>query len=422
MVLCLILIAAKILEKTAAAAAGAVLTILLGFVSAKDIFDFHGAVHWDAVVLIFSMFVLVECLTHTGFFTLIGEKVLAITRFHPVAIFVVFSVVSAILAAFMDSITVMIFMAKLTYEVTKVIKISPVPFVIAQITSANIGGAATMVGDPPNVIIGTSLGYSFLDFVFNTGPVALIALVLNITLFYLYYRSDITSVHYNRREFARLYRYLHPPASRKVRDFKKLVMMCCVFLGTIVLLVLHGPLSIPVSLAGFIGASVALLLGGKTAEESIKKIDWSTLVFFIGLFIIVGGLQNTGVTSDIASALADIAGGKNLIVIILVIWISFIVSSIVDNVPFASAMVPVIKDISSSAGIPLPTLAWSLALGCDIGGNSTPIGASANVVALSTLDECGRKVSWAEYCKSAIPITVAVMTLITVLVVVFYEY
>jgi len=408
------------INRTSASLVGAVLVVAAGLVKAEDIFNEHGVVHWDALLLIFGMFVLVEVLSETGFFRYVGVNALKFTKFNPVKVFVMFSALTAFLAAFMDSITVMIFMATLTIEVCKVIKMSPVPFILGEITSANIGGSATMVGDPPNIIIGTALQYNFMDFAQNTGVIAVAVFIVNVTFFLIYYRKFFASRYFNDKEFSRLYTYLYPPSRSYVKDMPYMKLVLSVFIFTVALLVVHHIIHISVAFIGVIGATLVLLFGGKKAMESAKKLDWNTLVFFGGLFVIVGGLEKSGVTTEIANGIGTIAGGNEAIIVTLILWLGFIISAFVDNVPFAAAMIPVIKSISATYGCNLETLAWATALTADIGGNATPIGASANVVALAVAEEKGINVKWKDFIKVALPATI--LSMLTINIVMWIRY
>ncbi|MGQ0796794.1 MAG: SLC13 family permease [Methanobacteriota archaeon] len=367
------------------------------------------AVSWEALGLIFGMFILIAALSDSGFFRWIGVHALRAARFRPTRIFFLFSGLAAFLAAFMDSITVMMFMASLTLEVCRNLGLRPAPFLIGQITSANIGGAATMVGDPPNVIIGTSLNLGFVDFAVNTGPIALAIFAANTGFFYAFLHTAGVQAPGAVRETAADGGPVDPWSA--VRDVRLMRIALVAFAFTVTLLVLHQLLDLVVVFAALLGATVVLVFGGKDMPELVSKIDWHTLVFLGGLFVIVGGLEETGVLRDIAGALGGAAGGNTALLLTLILWPAALLSLVVDNVPFTAAMVPVIRGIAAAQAVPVQPLAWSLALGADVGGNGTPIGASANVVGLAVAEKGGVHVSWRQYLRLALPATLIAIAL-----------
>jgi len=406
LVLCLIVIASGKIERILVAMMGAMAVFALGILSAEDIVDPHGPVHWEALGLIFGMFVMIHVLREVGFFRWISLKVMILARFNVIRLFFLFSILSALLAAFMDSITVLIFMVSLTLEITRILRISPIPFIISEITSANIGGSATMVGDPPNIVIGTALQYSFNDFVVNIGPLAVLAFCVNIIFMYLYYRGTLAKSKVNSLEFIKVYKYLRPPPETAIKDMRLMKITLLIFIFSMSLLVVHNLLGISVAFIGIMGAILTMLACGGKFPEMMEKIDWKTIIFFSGLFIIVGGLEKTGVTADIASAIQGASGGNMLLAITLIIWTAAVFSAFIDNVPMAATMVPIIRNLSESSGMDQGALAWASCIGCDIGGNASPIGASGNIVAISQMEKSGVKISWREYCRVAIPATV----------------
>lgn len=371
----------------------------LGFLTQRDLLHYE---NWEALGLIFGMFTLVAALRESGFFRWLGLSLVKWAKFDLLKVFILFAVVAAVLSAFMDSITVLLFMATLTIEVCGLLKINPLPLLFLEICSANIGGSATMVGDPPNIIIGTSFHFSFLDFVFNTGPIALAAFAVNLFFFYLWYRK----IFKDRKRIAEAATQKHlaiDPASA-ITDHKLMIVGTIIFGIVIFLLTIHHFLGLSVAFVGILGASLILLLGGEKMPEVLERIDWHTLIFFACLFIMVGGLEKVGVLSDIAHWIAAVSKGNSFLAVMAILWLSAVLSAFVDNVPFAAAMVPIVKGLSASTGIPLATMSWALALGTDIGGNGTPIGASANVVGISVMEKrTGKKISWGEYCKVAAP-------------------
>jgi Na+/H+ antiporter NhaD/arsenite permease-like protein len=314
---------------------------------------------------------------------------------------------SGFLAMFIDSITVLLFLATVTVELARLLKFDPVPIIIAEIFASNVGGSATMSGDPPNIIIGTAFGYTFFDFAVNTGPIAWIGMLATLGFFYLAFRKALRASQPDGGPAPEAFpdpgeAIVHPTLFR---------INTAIFLLVVVLLVTHAQTGISVALIGVIAATLTLLAGFRSAGHIMQRVDWRTLVFFIGLFISVGGLEETGVLEILARFIADISGGDLLVVIPIILWVSAVASSVVDNIPFAATMIPVLKGLSATAGLELRTLAWTLALGTDIGGNATPIGASANVVGTAVAEREGYPVGWGRFCRYAVPATVMVIGL-----------
>jgi len=417
LVIVYVLILSRKVHRTTAVLLGSVLVVGSGILHENEVLD---VVQWEALSLIFGMFVLVSALSKSGFFRWIGLHALKWSHFQPLRLFVAFSALSAFLAAFMDSITVMVFMSSLTIEVCRTLGLHPAPFLIAEITSANIGGAATMVGDPPNVILGTGLGFTFGDFVSNTGLIAVPIFLVNLGfLGYLMKRRGEARMPFDAEALEKEHAELDPASA--IKDLRLLRVSLIVFAFTVTLLVIHHLLDLLVAFVAVLGATLVLILGGKDMPELVEKIDWHTLLFLAGLFVVVGGLDKSGVLKDLAGWIAA-SGGNNLPVLLtMILWISALMSSVLDNVPFAAAMVPILRDLSSNGALPLAPLTWSAALGADIGGNATPIGASANVVGLAVAEKHGVQIGWKAYMRTAVPATLLSILVANALLLLLYR-
>lgn len=388
----------------------------LGLLTQGDLLHYE---NWEALGLIFGMFTLVAALRESGFFRWLGLSIVKRADFDVLKVFLFFAGTAAVLSALMDSITVLLFMATLTIEVCGLLKIKPLPLLLLAICSANIGGSATMVGDPPNIIIGTSYHFSFMDFVFNTGPIAVAAFAVNLLFFYLWYRHMFKDRQRIQQEAKSKHYHIDPTSA--ISDPRLMKIGVVIFGLVILLLTIHNFLGLSVAFVGVLGASLILLLGGNKMPEVLERIDWHTLIFFACLFIMVGGLEKVGILSDIAQWITQISGGQPILAVMAILWLSAFLSAFIDNVPFAAAMVPIVKGLSASTGIPLTTLAWALALGTDIGGNGTPIGASANVVGISITEKrTGKKITWGEYCKVAAPATLISVLVCSLLIYIRY--
>jgi Na+/H+ antiporter NhaD/arsenite permease-like protein len=372
----------------------------------EELVEFHQGVNWQTIIFIGGMMVMVEGLGEVGFFRWLCLRLAKLVNYKVVPILISFMLLSGFLAMFIDSITVLLFLATVTVELARLLKFDPVPIIIAEIFASNVGGSATMCGDPPNIIIGTAYGYSFFDFATNTGPIDWIGMFATLAFFYFSFRKVLKSSQDNTSNDLGTY----PEPHEAITNMHLFRINTLIFILIVVLLVTHAQSGISVALIGVIAASLTLAAGFSSAEHILKRVDWRTLLFFIGLFICVGGLEETGVLEILAEFIADISGGNIMIVIPIILWFSAFASAIVDNIPFAATMIPVLRDLAAkTAGFEQTTLAWTLALGTDIGGNATPIGASANVVGTAVAQREGYRISWARFCKYTIPATIVVI-------------
>lgn len=374
-------------------------------------------INWATIIFILGMMVMVEGMAKAGFFRWLCMTIAKAVHYRVIPIFLTFMIMSSVLAMFIDSITVILFLAAVTVELAGLLKFNPVPMILAEVFCANLGGSATMCGDPPNIIIGTSLGYSFADFISNTGVIAGISLVAIVIFFYFCFRKELKA---SEVAIGQIDESTYPNPKDAITDKKRFIFSCIIFACAIILLVTHAQTGLTVAFIGMFIAIVTLLVAGKSIKSLIKGIDYKTLLFFIGLFMVVGGLEQTGVLEVIANFIEKISGGNVKMMVVIIIWISAFASAFVDNIPFAATMIPVIKNLSIASGANLAVLAWALSMGTDIGGSATPIGASANVVGTSVAAKAGYPVGWGKYCKSAVPATMMVLVISTVFILVRY--
>lgn len=368
----------------------------------------HGSaagINWETIVFIFGMMVMVEGMAHVGFFRWLCMRIAKMVKYKIVPIFFTFMILSFVLAMFIDSITVILFLAAVTIELAVLLKFNPVPMILAEIFCANLGGSATMCGDPPNIIIGTSLGYTFMDFVTNTGVMAFASLGCVLVYFYLVFKKDLESKAENM-DYSNL-----PTPESAITDKNGFIISTVIFLVTVVLLVTHAQTGLTVSAIGTLVAIVTLAFSGKNALILLKKVDYKTIGFFIGLFVVIGGLEQTEILVIVAGFIGKISCGSIVVMLAIILWLSAIASAIVDNIPFATTMIPIIKALSATYGVDLSVLSWTLAMGTDIGGSATPIGASANVVGIATAAREGYIIKWGPYLKKMVPATVIVVVI-----------
>lgn len=372
-------------------------------------------INWATIIFIAGMMVMVEGMARAGFFRWLCMLLAKAVRYKVIPLFIAFMVMSAVLAMFIDSITVILFLAAVTIELAKLLKFNPVPMILSEIFCANLGGSATMCGDPPNIIIGTSFGYSFSDFIMNTGLMAGISLVVVIIYFFLVFRRELKEQSEEGLDLSSV-----PSPREAIVNKKSFVVSSIIFACAIIMLVTHAQTGLTVAFIGLTIAIVTLAAAGKYALKLLKLVDYKTLLFFVGLFIVVGGLEQTGILEIIAGFIGSISKGNLYLMVAIIIWISAVASALVDNIPFAATMVPIIKSLSMTQGLDLSTLTWALSMGTDIGGSATPIGASANVVGTSVAAKNGYIIGWGKYCKAAVPATLIVVLMSMLIIFVRY--
>lgn len=373
-------------------------------------------INWQTIIFIAGMMIMVEGMAKVGFFRWLCMEIAKMVKYQVIPIFMTFMLLSFVLAMFIDSITVILFLAAVTIELSQLLEFDPVPMILSEIFCANLGGSATMCGDPPNIIIGTSLGYSFTDFITNTGLMAVVSLVFVVVYFYFAFRKELKKNGANKKDHAS-----YPDPKEAITDKRGFIASCIIFLCAVVLLVSHAQTGLTVSTIGVAIAIVTLIVAGKDALELLKKVDYKTLLFFVGLFVVVSGLEETGVLEILAGFIGSVSGGNIAVMIAIIIIVSAVASAFIDNIPFAATMIPVITDLASDvAGVNLSVLAWALAIGTDIGGSATPIGASANVVGIATAAREGHIIKWGKYCKYMAPATIIVVAISLVMIYVRY--
>ena len=397
---------------------GGALLVAFGVMNIEEAFSY---ISWETLGLLAGMFLLVSILQEAGFFTWLAMTAVRKVNYHPTRLFVVLVLMAAFLAMFMDSITVMLFLAALTIQLCRLLNLDPVPVIIAEVCAANTGGAATLVGDPPNDILGTTLGFTFSDFVTHTAPISLISALILLGMFYLTSRRALKDAHaaldeITIAEIEALHNEdLHAHLTR---------VGLTGFLTAVFLLVFHMPLSewtgLPISaaVAALVPAGVALIaLRDDQKKKTLLKVDGESILFFGGLFVLIGGLEKVQVFEKLALVLSQVAQTSPTQLVLALHWGPGLLSGILDNVPLALAMSYVLKDLAAIPGMPaLGLMVWSLALGVDIGGNLTPIGASANVVAYAYTEHHHGPIGWKRWLGLAVPATLTVMVVASFLI------
>ena len=373
-------------------------------------------INWQTIIFIAGMMIMVEGMARVGFFRWLCMRLAKLVKYQVIPIFMTFMVLSFVLAMFIDSITVILFLAAVTIELSKLLEFNPVPMILSEIFCANLGGSATMCGDPPNIIIGTSLGFTFMDFIKNTGLIAVIALVVVVIYFYFIFHKELEKNGAAKKDPSQ-----YPDPAEAITSKGGFIASSVIFLCAVVLLVTHAQTGLTVSTIGVCIAAATLIAAGKEGPGLLKKIDYQTLLFFIGLFVVVGGLDQTGVLKILAGIIEKVSGGNIALMIAIIVIVSAVASAFIDNIPFAATMIPVITNLAATTpGIDITVLSWALAMGTDIGGSATPIGASANVVGIATAAKEGHIIKWGKYCKAMAPATVIVIAVSLVMIYVRY--
>ncbi len=414
-VVVLALIAFEILNRTVAALLGAAILISLGILDQEQAATEF--VDWNTIGLLAGMMVIVAIIERTGVFEYLAIKSAQWGKARPGRILILLSVVTAFLSAFLDNVTTVILMVPVTFLIADALESSPMPFLLTQVMASNVGGAATLIGDPPNILIGSAADLSFLDFVFALTPVVLLTLPAVLGVLYLMFRKDLNHSKDAEETIGAM------DAAASIRD-PILLRKSLIVLGlVIVAFFLHGALHLEAATIALFGAAALMLYARSDVEEVLRDVEWPTLLFFVGLFVLVGGLEATGFVGSIATALTNVAGGTSATTAIVVIWGSGIASGIVDNIPFTATMIPVIQDLARAEGLSeeeVRPLWWSLALGADFGGNLTLIGASANVVVAGMSERAGQRIPFLKFMLYGIPVTLVSLVVATVYILVRY--
>ncbi len=399
-------IATERIPKTVAALGGAAIVLAFGVVGSEDAFYSHETgVDWDVIFLLLGMMIIVGILRRTGVFEYTAIWAAKRAKGSPLRIMVLLVLITAVASAFLDNVTTVLLIAPVTLLVCERLDINPTPFLIAEILASNIGGAATLIGDPPNIIIGSRAGLTFNDFLVHMTPIVLIELAVFTLLLPWLFRGSFTVapdkaagvMELNERE--------------AIQDTRLLIKCGLVLAAVFAAFVGHSVFHVEPSVVALLGAGVLVLISGSRPKDYLASVEWETLLFFAGLFSLVGALVKTGVIGELAGLAADATGGDPLLAVMLILVVSAFLSGIIDNIPYVATMSPIVLELASDIPNPVHSEAlwWSLALGADFGGNLTAVGASANVVVLGIAMRAGSPISFWEFTKKG-----AIITAITI--------
>ena len=397
------LIATERIHRVTAALGGAALMLLIGATDAEHAFFSEGAgIDWNVIFLLVGMMLIVAVLKRTGAFEYIAIWSVKRARGRPFRVMVILVLVTAVASALLDNVTTVLLVAPVTFLVCDRLRVPVAPYLIAEAMASNIGGTATLVGDPPNIIIASRGGLSFNDFLAHLAPVIAVVLVVFIALCRWLFRSAFA---YDPERVARVMVLRERDA---IRDGRLLVVSLVVLGLVTVAFVLHTTLGLEPSVVALIGGLVLLALPRLDPGEVTRDVEWPTLAFFAGLFVMVGALVNTGVVEQVSRAAADAVQGRLLLGSMVLLWGSAVLSAVIDNIPYVATMSPVVADLvaANGGGDSSRVLWWSLALGADLGGNATAVGASANVVILGLAERAGRRITFWQFTRYGLVVTV----------------
>jgi Na+/H+ antiporter NhaD/arsenite permease-like protein len=403
-----VLIATERIHRVAAALGGAAVMVLLGVVDAKTaFFSEDTGVDWNVIFLLLGMMIIVSIVKQTGLFEYLAIWSAKRARGRPFAVMVMLIVITAAASALLDNVTTVLLVAPVTLLVCDRLGVTPVPFLIAEAMASNIGGTATLIGDPPNIIIASRSGLSFNDFLLNLAPLIIVLVAVLVLLCRRMFRSAF--VHDEKRA-AKVMQL----DEREVIKDKRLLVQCGVVLSLVMVgFIAHGALDIDPSLVALLGAGALVALSRTQPHEFLEDVEWMTLVFFMGLFVMVGALVEVGVISNVGARLAEAVGDNYLLAGTSLIFGSAALSGIIDNIPYVATLAPVVKDLVDAGGgsDQATSLWWALAIGSDLGGNATAVGASANVVIIGIAARNGHPISFWRFTKYGLVVTAVTVTI-----------
>lgn len=407
-VLAYIFIASDRINKTLVALAGAGIIACLPIISSDDIFYSRDTgIDWDVIFLLLGMMVIVSVLRQTGVFEYVAIWAAKRAGGSPLRIMILLVLVTAFASALLDNVTTVLLIAPVTLLVCDRLEINAAPFLMAEVFASNIGGAATLVGDPPNIIIASRAGLTFNAFLVHLAPIVVIVLAVFIALLPRLFRGSFTV------DAERVADVMSLEEGEAIRDRGLLIKCGVVLLMVFAAFIGHAPLHMEPSTVALLGAGVLVVISRLERSEYLANVEWETLLFFAGLFIMVGALVKTGVVADLARAATEVTGGNALLTAMGILGVSAPVSGVIDNIPYVATMTPIVAELSAAipAQVHPDALWWALALGADFGGNLTAIGASANVVMLGIARRAGNPISFWEFTRKGAVVTVVSVAL-----------
>ena len=407
----ILLIISERVHRTAAAMAGAVVLILTGVMSADKALSY---IDFNTIGVLVGMMIFVAIVRQSGMFEYIAVRAAKAVHGDPWKIMVAFTLITAVLSAILDNVTTVLLVGPMSIAIARMLKIDPVPFLMGQILASNVGGTATLIGDPPNIMIGSAAHLSFMDFLDNTGFAVLFILVVLILLMKIVYEKKIELGTVDTGAIEKL----DPSKSITNRALMKkgIIVLICVIVG----FMFHDKLGIESSVIALTAAAVMLIIGREDVNEAIQDVEWTTILFFMSLFVVVGGLTETGIIKELASKIIDATDGHPMVTMLVLLWASALLSSILDNIPFVATLIPLILAMQAD-GMDVTSFWWAISLGACLGGNGTMIGASANVVLSDISTKHGYPITFKSYLKVGMPFMLLSIVISTVFLVVKFD-
>ena len=406
-----IAIVSEKIHRTVVAVVGATLMILFHVLSQEEALD---KIDFNTLGLLIGMMIIVNVIRQTGLFQYLAIKAAKLAKGDPIKIMIYLSILTAVASGLLDNVTTILLVVPVTLVVAETLKINPIPFIIAEIMSSNIGGAATLIGDPPNIMIGGATGLGFNDFFLNLFPLMVIIFIIVISILYIVFKKSLITDEENIREM------LSFNEKKAIVNPKLLTYGLVILFITILGFILSDLIGVESATIALFGGTALLLISKVEPEEIFEKIEWTTIFFFGGLFVLVGSLETIGVIEIIGEKMLLITNGDIGLTTIIVLWMSSILSSFLDNIPYVATMIPLIKHISEGAIESYAPVWWALSIGACLGGTGTIIGASANVVARGIVEKSGFKLSFISYMKIAFPLMILSIIISTVYLFVLY--
>ena len=407
----ILLIITERVHRTAAAMAGAMVLILTGVMSADKALSY---IDFNTIGVLVGMMIFVAIVRRSGMFEYIAVRAAKAVHGDPWKIMVAFTLITAVLSAILDNVTTVLLVGPMSIAIARMLKIDPVPFLMGQILASNVGGTATLIGDPPNIMIGSAAHLSFMDFLENTGFAVLFILVVLILLMKIVYEKKIELGTVDTGAIEKL----DPSKSITNRALMKkgIIVLICVIVG----FMFHDKLGIESSVIALTAAAVMLIIGREDVNEAIQDVEWTTILFFMSLFVVVGGLTETGIIKELASKIIDATNGHPMVTMLVLLWASALLSSILDNIPFVATLIPLILAMQAE-GMDVTSFWWAISLGACLGGNGTMIGASANVVLSDISTKHGYPITFKSYLKVGMPFMLLSIVIATVFLVVKFD-
>ncbi|HEX2096996.1 MAG TPA: ArsB/NhaD family transporter [Solirubrobacterales bacterium] len=402
----LALIASERLHRTNVALLGAAIVVLfVGDFSQEQAIE---AIDFNTIGLLAGMMILVYLTQQTGVYDYVAIRAGQLSGGRPFAVTMSLAGITALLSAFLDNLTTILLIAPITFLLADALDIDPVPLLIIEVMASNIGGTATLIGDPPNIIIAGATGLSFNAFIVNLAPIVIVTFAVVVPLLYLFFRRRLQIDERNRNAVMDL------NAAASIRDAAELRRTGPVLVLTVIAFFAHQMLHIEPATVALTGASVALLVTRIDLDEALSHIEWTTLFFFVALFVMVGSLEETGAIGHVADAVKDVTGGDRTAELLGIVWVAAAGSAVVDNIPFTTAMIPVVQELQATAGAgDDDAYWWALALGACFGGNATMIAAAANVAAAGLAERAGNPIGFIAFLRVGLPVTLISIALAT---------